>query len=119
LGYVKSEPGTGQAVASIDGANRFLPTSVKASVAQLKDAMSLKDKITMANMQSNEIDHLNSGLSEYIKQNHGLYTGNPELMQSCAQVGSVDNPLPDEACAIILRALWEDLRKSHKLRVIK
>lgn len=119
LGFVKTDITTDvDSLSEVPSSPRF-PKTVDASVAQLKAAMSLKDKSIMANMQPNEIDHLNSGLSEYIKQNHGLYAGNPDLIQSCAEVGGIDKPLPDEACAIILRALWDDLRKSHKLRIIK
>lgn len=96
-----------------------LPHSVADAVIRLKTALSLKDRSLLANMQANELDHLNSGLGEYIKKNFGLYSNNEKLLQSCADIGRLMQPLPDEACAVILRALWEDLRKTHKLRIIK
>lgn len=95
------------------------PQSVAQAVQRLNSALSLKDRTLVANMQPNELSHLNSGLGEYIKQHYGLYSGNEKLLQSCAQVGRLTRPLPDEACAVILRALWDELRKTHKLRVIK
>jgi hypothetical protein len=95
------------------------PQTVAEAVARLKLTLSLKDRAHLANIQSDELDHLGSGLGEYIKQTFGLYSGNAALMKSCAEFGHVDNPLVDEACAIILRALWEDLQNTHKLRVIK
>jgi len=95
------------------------PQSVEDAVQRLKSTLSLKDRSLLANMQPDELSHLNSGLGEYIKQNFGLYVGNDPLMRSCAHVGRLTNPLVDEACAVILRVLWEDLRKTHKLRVIK
>ena len=95
------------------------PRSVQEAVQRLKDTLSLKDRSLLANMQPDELSHLNSGLGEYIKQNFGLYVGNEPLMQSCASLGRVEKPLADEACAIILRVLWEDLRMTHKLRIIK
>lgn len=96
-----------------------IPSKVTEAVELLKSALPLKDRTLMANMQLEELDQLNSGLGEYIKQNFGLYGGNEQLMQSCAETGGLVNPILDEACAVILRALWEDLRATHKLRIIK
>jgi hypothetical protein len=41
------------------------------------------------------------------------------LLQSCERYGRLVKPLADEACEVILRAFWEDLQKTHRLRVIK
>lgn len=119
LGFVKTDTPSVVSFSPEGQSGRNFPTTVDDSVEQLKAVMSLKDKSIMANIQPEEIDHLNSSLSEYIKQNHGLYAGNLQLIESCAEVGGIEQPLVDEACAIILRALWEDLRKSHKLRLVK
>lgn len=96
-----------------------LPQSVEEAVLQLKAVLPLKDRAVMANMQADELDHLKSGLGEYIKQKFGLYMDNAPLIDSCAQRSNLNRPLPDEACAVILKALWEDLRETHKLRIIK
>jgi hypothetical protein len=73
----------------------------------------------MANMQPDELDHLRTGLGDYIKRKFGLYTGNEKLKQSCAKRGRITDPLPEQACAVIIRSLFEDLRKTHRLRIIK
>jgi Circularly permutated YpsA SLOG family/Domain of unknown function (DUF6794) len=96
-----------------------LPRSVEEAIERLKEALPLKDRTIMANLQPDEVDHLKAGLGDYIKQNFGLYTGNTALLESCAQHGHLNQPLPDEACAVILRALWKDLQSTHKLRIIK
>jgi len=96
-----------------------LPRSVEEAVQQLKEVLPLKDRTTMANMQVDELDHLQTGLGEYIKQKFGLYLNNEALIVSCAKQSNLDQPLPDEACAVILKALWQDLRSTHKLRIIK
>lgn len=96
-----------------------LPRSVDEAVHKLKEVLPLKDRTIMANMQADELNHLKSGLGEYIKQKFGLYTDNGSLIESCAKRGNLNKPLPDEACAVILRALWQDLRSTHKLRVVK
>lgn len=95
------------------------PRSVDEAVQQLKIALPLKDRTVMANMQADELNHLKTGLGEYIKQKFGLYANNPKLIESCAKHGNLKKPIPDEVCAVILRALWNDLRSTHKLRVIK
>lgn len=122
LGFVKT--GMHPVVGSPDPVGRVsaksdLPQSVEAAVERLKKALPLKDRTLMANMQLSELEQLRSGLGEYVKQNFGLYTGNPNLMESCTHRGTLNHPLPDEACAVILHALWDDLRSTHKLRVIK
>jgi hypothetical protein len=95
------------------------PQSVAEAVTRLKTALSLKDRATLANMQVAELDHLRLGLGEYVKKHFGLYGDNKTLLSSCAAVGGLKQPLADEACSVILRALWEDLRQTHRLRVIK
>lgn len=122
LGFVKSGVQNDHAAIRSDAPERpriDLPQSVGDAVERLKEILSLKDRSLLANMQPDELSHLNSGLGEYIKQNFGLYVGNEPLMDSCASAGGVAKPMADEACAIILRFLWEELRKTHKLRVVK
>jgi hypothetical protein len=96
-----------------------LPRSVAAAIERLSETLQLKDRARIANLQPEELDQLRTGLGDYIKQQFGLYSGNTALLQSCAELGRLSRPLPDEACAVILRALWQELQKTHKLRVIK
>ena len=95
------------------------PRTVEEAVARLKADLPLKDRALMANLQANELDQLSDSLGEYIKQTYGLYAGNNALTIACARAGNLQNPLPDEACLVIMRSLWIDLRKTHKLRIIK
>jgi hypothetical protein len=96
-----------------------IPHSVDAAIRRLAETLQLKDRARIANMQPEELDHLRTGLGDYIKQKFGLYSGNTALLRSCAELGRLSRPLPDEACAVILRALWKELRATHKLRVVK
>jgi hypothetical protein len=96
-----------------------LPHSVEEAIERLIDALQLKDRARIANMQPEELDHLRTGLGDFIKEKFGLYSDNTALLQSCADLGRLNRPLPDEACAVILRALWKELKATHKLRVVK
>lgn len=116
LGYVKNWmlPGDAGISQAADP-----PATVEEAVKRLKLSMPLKDRTTMANMQPDELDHLGTGLGDYIKQHFGLYSGNDKLKQSCAKHGRLTNPQPEKACAVIIRSLFEDLRNTHRLRIIK
>jgi hypothetical protein len=117
LGYVKSwlqSPNDARTTEASDP-----PATVDEAVERLKSSMSLKDRTTMANMQPDELHHLRTGLGDYIKQKFGLDSGNEKLKQACAKRGRITDPRPEQACAVIIRSLFEDLRKTHKLRIIK
>ncbi len=103
----------------VDASRADAPRNVGEAVRRLKKVLPLKDRAIIANLQPEEVDHLGTGLTDYIKQDFGLYTGNTELLQSCAELGRLIRPLPDEACAVILRALWRDLQTTHRLRIVK
>jgi hypothetical protein len=122
LGFVKAglhpHNSTLQTVADHDP-QMDLPHNVDEAIARLTDTLELKDRARIANMQPEELDHLRTGLGDYIKQKFGLYSGNTALLQSCAELGGLNRPLPDEACAVILRALWKELKITHKLRIVK
>ncbi len=122
LGFVKSGAHSLSAGRQLEVSPKRIseyPQTVADAVEQLKSALPLKDRALMANMRPHELENLHSGLGEYVKQNFGLYAGNSKLLQACAQTGKIIRPLPDEAAAVILRALWKNLQATHKLRVIK
>ncbi len=122
LGLVKSGLHPEHSIHTLQRTGRShddFPQTVDEAVLKLKKTLPLKDRAVMANMQPDELDFVHAGLGEYIKQNFGLYSGNKNLLQSCADSGQLAKPIPDEACAVILRALWKDLQSTHKLRVIK
>ena len=54
----------------------------------------------------------------YIKESFGLLTGNHALIKSCMQAANTDQMIPDEACTVIIRALWDKLQLTHKLRIV-
>ena len=123
LGYVKSDaytlsPAPGNLVTD-DSAKSSPPRTVEECVERLNTIVSLKERALIANIQADELGQLRGGLGEFIKNAFGLYSGNDALMQSCAQVGKLSRPLAEEACAVILRAFWEDLRRTHRLRVVR
>ena len=57
-------------------------------------------------------------LGSLIRRRFGLWSGNPELLESCAKEVGNERITADEASAII-RELWKRLRKTHSLRAVE
>jgi len=96
-----------------------LPKTIHEAVERLITEMALKDKVVIANMAHDELFDLNSNLGAYIRNAFRLWSGNHELMESCKFVSKNNNLDVDDASFAIIDAMWEKLRKTHKLKVIK
>jgi hypothetical protein len=95
------------------------PQSVAEAVERLISDLPLKDKTTVANMSRNELPGLHLSLGGYIMNNFGLLSGNRELMKSCRSVSKETLRHEEDAATAIITALWQKLKQTHKLRVIK
>jgi hypothetical protein len=95
------------------------PQSVEEAVERLILQMPLKDKATVANMSQNELPSLNSTIGGYIINSFRLLSGNQNLLDSCRLEAGGPFKHEEEAVSILLKALWEKLQQTHKLRVIK
>lgn len=92
---------------------------VRDVVERLQEDLPLKDRVLIANMSESELPALGRTLGEYIVNRFGLATGNTALRRSCRWVAR--RPVADEtaAAAVIIRALWKQLRRTHPLRSVK
>ena len=95
------------------------PRTVAEAVERLATNMPLKDKTTIANMAFSELPNLHLTLGGYILNNFGLLSGNWELMRSCRSIARTPLQHDEDAIGIIIEELWEKLRQTHKLRVVK
>ena len=95
------------------------PKTVDEAVDRLINELSLKDKTTIGNLAKDELINLHINLGEYIRNEFGLWSGNDDLMSSCCANAKADKIHEDTAPTIIIEALWESLRETHKLRVVK
>jgi hypothetical protein len=96
-----------------------LPKTIHEAVERLITEMVLKDKVVIANMGHDELVDLNSNLGAYIRNAFRLWSGNDELMESCRFVSKNKKLTIDGASFAIIDKMWEKLRKTHKLKVIK
>ncbi len=95
------------------------PQNMEAAVERLLDQMTMKDKTTIANMLADELPNLYLTLGGYIINTFGLMAGNAKLLDSCRRAADGKIEHEEEAAAVIIRALWQKLQQTHKLRVVK
>jgi hypothetical protein len=97
---------------------RNLPGTVTEAVDQLIFNMSLKDKATVANMTEREVLLLDSTLGRYISERLDRWVTNSAFMASYIHLTGKAF-VRTEAPAVILRELWQKLKVTHRLRVVK
>jgi hypothetical protein len=95
------------------------PKTVDEAVERLISDLDLEDKIKIAKMHSNELVNIHSRLKTYFKTAFSVWHGNKELLADCRVTSGESIRTEDEATFIILKALWERLKETHKLRVVK
>ena len=119
------ETGVTSPLQSVVESTRYSPLS-DVSLARVDDALdhlektlSLKDKATIANMVAGELASLHFTLGDYINRNYGLFTEDSALLTDCRRRSGQWTLEPDAAAAYIIRQLWERLRDTHRIRIIK
>ena len=95
------------------------PKTVQEAVDRLISELPLKDKTTIANIGEAELVRLNSYLGRHILEKFELWSGNEKLLESCLAIA--DSPLhsEDDAINVIIKELWQELKETHRLRIIK
>jgi hypothetical protein len=96
-----------------------LPKTVDEAVDRLISELTLKDQSKTAKMGEEDLSALSFTIGQYIRQQFGLGRGNEELMESCRSLSGEDGLHEETTSAIIINALWERLRQTHALRVLK
>ena len=95
------------------------PNTVDEAVERMIADLDLETKVRLANMDLNNLADVHFDLDVYFKNAFGVWHGNKELLVDCrAKSGELIRD-EDEATFVILKALWEKLRGTHSLRVVK
>ena len=95
------------------------PQDIEAALDFLENTLSLKDRATIANMAVGELASLNVTLGDYINRNFDLYLEGSALLTDCRRRSGQWTLAPEAAAAFIVRRLWERLRDTHRIRIIK
>jgi len=106
---------------SMDKADRVWPKpkTVDEAVDLIISELTLKDKARISRMRQEEARALPISLGDYIWVAFGLRDGNDELMESCRLASGTDHLPKESAIDLITEAVWEKLRQTHNLRVLK
>jgi len=99
--------------------NGELPRTVADAVELLKKHLRLKDKTTVANMAAMELSTLDPSLGEYIRNAYRLWGGNQPLLDSCRWLAAKEGTDNADPAMVIIQELWNELRKTHTLRLVK
>jgi hypothetical protein len=96
-----------------------LPKTVEEAVGRVISELSLRDKAHIAKLIEQDLPNLQSSLGHYIRTAFGLWSGNSTLMESCCSILGVSELNEDDVSAVIIREVWEQLRETHRMRVVK
>lgn len=97
----------------------YLPRTVDETVEILISQLSFKDKAQIARMDEDEVEYLYLSLGGHVRTKYLLWGANKELVDSCRQVAGEGDLSEDRAPTVIVRAIWQRVRESHKLRLVK
>ena len=95
------------------------PKTVDEAVDRMMSELDLESKVKIANMDLNNLASVHFELHVYFKNAFGVWHGNKELLADCRAMSGEPIRDEDEATFVILKALWEKLRGTHTLKVVK
>ncbi len=93
------------------------PRTVEEDVRELLVRLSDEDKANIRDRSKAALSDLHFSLGLDIRNRFGLNSGNSELMESCARRRRPEESISypplheDDASAVIIEALWDELRK--------
>ena len=96
-----------------------VPVTMADAVKKLMSRLPLKDRVLIANMTYAELGGLNLTLGSYIRDNFGIWPGNMDLLAACRKHADDPGLTMENVSVVIIQALWKELKKSHRLRVVK
>jgi hypothetical protein len=95
------------------------PETVEAAVDFLERYLSLEQRVGISRMNESALGEVQAGIGGWIGDTFGLRRGNTKLLKSVEAWAERTIGSADEASSVILGALAQRLRRTHRLRVIK
>jgi len=89
--------------------------TVEEAVERLHANMSLNDEIALASMNEEDLIDAHIALAYHIRNEFGLWTGNDTLLEFCRIISGDKNLHVDDASMLIIKALWEKVKKENIL----
>ena len=95
------------------------PITVDGAVVKLISEMHLLDRVQLANLKREELAQLDVSLGRYIKDQLLRNGVNRLLFESCMTASGKVLLNESDASLVIIEKLWEKLKETHRLRILK
>jgi hypothetical protein len=96
-----------------------VPKTVDEAVEQIISDMSLEERVRLANYDKENLRIINYSLSIFIRNQLFMKDVKKDLFESCRAVSDNKNLNEATAALVIIEKLWERLRDTHRLRIVK
>lgn len=96
------------------------PSTVSEVVEILFRDLHLRDKVILASLSEDELESsVYLALANTIRKEFGLYSGNHELLDSCAALLGKEYDRYEDPAMVIVKELWKKIKETHKLQRVK
>lgn len=95
------------------------PKTLHQAIEEILSNLTLKEKVFMTKLGKRDLHLIRSHLFPYIRDELGMGRGNHALIESCRSAAGKESLTADQACDVLIEALWKSLRKTHALRLVK
>jgi hypothetical protein len=106
-------------MAETDAIHKDLPRDIHTAVADIINGMTLKDRAVMANLTEGELAPLQLNLGMYIRQQFPQWFTRESFKQSCEETVRKEGLDMSTIPMVIIKKIWLQLKKTHRLRVVK
>ena len=96
-----------------------IPETIDAAADLIIREMPLRDRVLLSNFTYPELAGLQPTLGLYIRKKLAAWSVSNHLMDACLRESNRLEFSEYSAAAVIIEKIWQKLRKSHKLRVVK
>ena len=96
----------------------FLPETVEEVVNRLVEELPLRDRTQIAKTKKSDLIFLPPGLGTYIRNKY-FWNGNESLKLDCMHRSGKSDIDENDVISIIIHALWKQLSRTHRLRIVK
>jgi hypothetical protein len=105
----------------LNQSDKLNPNTIDQVVDEIIDELTLAERVSAADLDENEFRVLELALGKYIRYKlEHLDAGVNETLRDDCISRSGRSTLDDaDAAAVILKEVWDRLKESHKLRVVK
>lgn len=122
LDTLGADPGPAAGAFRLEDLSRKIapwPETVEAAVDFLERYLSLEQRVGISRMNESALGEVQAGIGGWIEDTFGLRRGNQKLLKNVEAWAERTIGSAEEASSVILGALAQRLRQTHRLRVVK